>query len=153
MLAAALNLIKGGHELTVCDLDKNRGAEHAAMCATSADIAAGTTKGSDIIFTMEFGPKQIESVVSGANGILQGIGKGQIWVDMTTNSPEGGKVLAVAVAAKGAFAIDALVTGAVDGARTGNMVQFAVGEEVAVEHARPAMKLMGPVFYMGGNGT
>ncbi len=59
MLAAALNLIKGGHELTVCDLDKNRGAEHVAMCATWADIAAGTTKGSDIIFIDQKKPEVV----------------------------------------------------------------------------------------------
>ncbi|QIE45526.1 NAD(P)-dependent oxidoreductase [Pseudohalocynthiibacter aestuariivivens] len=151
--AAALNLIKGGHDLTVCDLDKSRGAEHLAMGATWADTAADATKGCDIIFTMVFGPKEIESVVRGENGILQEIRKDQIWVDMTTNSPEGGKALADAVAAKGAFAIDAPVTGAVDGARAGKMTQFAGGDEAAVERARPVMELMGPVYHMGGNGT
>ena len=151
--AAALNVIRGGHDLTVCDLDRKRGDEHVALGAAWADTAAQATKGADIVFTMVFGPKQIESVVRGENGILETISEGQIWIDMTTNSPEGGKTLADAVNAKGAFAIDAPVTGAVDGARNGNMTQFAGGDEAAVERARPVMELMGPVHYMGANGT
>lgn len=151
--AAALNLIRGGHDLTVCDLDRDRGEKHISMGATWADTAAEAAEGADIIFTMVFGPKQIESVVRGEHGILETISEGQIWVDMTTNSPEGGKALADAVLAKGAFAIDAPVTGAVDGARNGNMTQFAGGDEDAVERARPVMELMGPVHYMGANGS
>lgn len=151
--AAALNLIKGGHEVTVCDLDKSHGEEHLTLGASWADTAAEATKGADIIFTMVFGPKQIESVVRGKNGILETISDGQIWIDMTTNSPEGGKALADAVNAKGAFAIDAPVTGAVDGARNGNMTQFAGGDEDAISRARPVMELMGPVHYMGANGS
>ena len=151
--AAALNVIKGGHDVTVCDLNKAAGERHLALGASWADTPAEATKGADIIFTMVGMPKHIEGIVRGENGVLQEIGEGQIWIDMSTNSPEGGKALAAEVIAKGAFAIDAPVTGAVDGARNGNMTQFAGGDEAAVERARPVMGLMGPVFYMGGNGT
>lgn len=98
--AAALNLIKGGHDLTVCDLDKRRGAEHLAMGASWADTVAEAVESSDIIFTMVFGPKQIQSVVRGENGLLSAVGPGQVWVDMTTNDPSEGKALAADVIAK-----------------------------------------------------
>ena len=150
--AASLNILRAGHELSVCDLDKSRAQEHIERGATWADTPAQAAKGADIVFTMVFGPEQVDQVVQGANGILETIGEGQIWVDMTTNSPEMSASLSKAVIAKGAFAIDAPVTGAVDGARNANMTQFAGGDETAVEKARPVMELMGPVHYMGANG-
>ena len=150
--AASLNLLRGGHDLVVCDLDKSRAEKHIEMGATWADTPADATYGADIIFTMVFGPEQIDHVVQGLNGILETIEKGQIWIDMTTNSPELSEALISAVNARGAMAIDAPVTGAVDGARNANMTQFAGGDEAAVEKARPVMELMGPVHYMGANG-
>jgi 3-hydroxyisobutyrate dehydrogenase len=151
--AAALNLIKGGHELTVCDLDKSRSDAHLALGAQWAATPQAATEGADLIFTMVFGPKQIVSVVRGENGLLGAIGPGQVWVDMTTNHPETGKQLATDVGAKGAIAIDAPVTGAVDGARNGRMTLFAGGDEATVEKMRPVMELLGDVHYMGPNGT
>ena len=149
---ASLNILRGGHELNVCDLDKSRAARHIGMGATWANTPAEATKGADIVFTMVFGPEQIDHVVRGPGGILETIGEGQIWIDMTTNSPDMSASLTDAVAARGAVAIDAPVTGAVDGARNANMTQFAGGDENAVEKARPVMELMGPVHYMGANG-
>ncbi|MCZ4291649.1 NAD(P)-dependent oxidoreductase [Hoeflea alexandrii] len=151
--AASLNLIKGGHELTVCDLDRERAVEHIVLGAKWADTPAEAVKGADVVYTMVFGPRQIEAVVRGENGILSAIGPGQVWIDMTTNDPELARALARDVEAKGGRAIDAPVTGAVDGARNGDMTQFAGGDEATVERLRPMMELMGPVHYMGPNGT
>jgi len=150
--AASLNILRAGHELTVCDLDKSRAEQHIEMGATWVDTPAQAANGADIVFTMVFGPEQVDQVVRGTNGILDTIGEGQIWIDMTTNSPEMSAMLSDAVAAKGAVAIDAPVTGAVDGARNANMTQFAGGDETAVEKARPVMELMGPVHFMGASG-
>ncbi|MES0885224.1 NAD(P)-dependent oxidoreductase [Roseibium sp. SCP14] len=151
--AAALNLIRGGHQLTVCDLDKTRGEKHLELGAKWADTPAEAAIETDIVFTMVFGPKQIEQVICGPDGVLSAIGAGQVWIDMTTNQPELARNLAVRVAATGAQAIDAPVTGAVDGARNGNMTQFAGGDEAVVERVRPVMELMGPVHYMGPSGS
>ncbi len=150
--AASLNILRGGHELVVCDLDKSKAEEHLELGATWADTPADATRGADIVFTMVFGPEQIDHVVRGPNGILETIRESQIWIDMTTNSPELSEALISAVTTKGAMAIDAPVTGAVDGARNANMTQFAGGDEATVEKARPVMELMGPVRYMGSNG-
>lgn len=151
--AAALNLIRGGHQLAVCDLDPKRAEQHLKLGAVWANTPSAAAKDADIVFTMVFGPKQIEQVVRGENGLLAVMGKGKIWVDMTTNQPALAKELAAEIAANGAQAIDAPVSGAVDGARTGNMPQFAGGDEETVERIRPVMELMGPLYYMGANGN
>ena len=151
--AAALNLIRGGHQLAVCDLDPNRAERHLKLGATWANTPSAAAKDADIVFTMVFGPKKIKKVIRGENGLLAVMGRGQIWVDMTTNQPALAKELASEIAANGAQAIDAPVSGAVDGARTGNMPQFAGGDEETVERIRPVMELMGPLYYMGANGN
>lgn len=151
--AASLNLIKGGHQLTVCDLDRSRAEVHLKSGATWADTPASAAQGADIVFTMVFGPKQIEQVVRGKDGLLSTMGVGQVWVDMTTNQPALARDLAAEIIATGAQAIDAPVSGAVDGARTGKMPQFAGGDEDTVERVRPVMELMGPLYYMGRNGS
>ena len=151
--AAALNLIRGGHKLAVCDLDRDRAEQHLKLGATWANTPSAAAKDADIVMTMVFGPKQIERVVRGKDGLLAVMGGGQIWVDMTTNQPTLAKELAAELATNGVHAIDAPVTGAVDGARTGNMAQFAGGDEKIVERIRPVMELMGPLYYMGINGS
>ena len=151
--AAALNLIKGGHTLTVCDLDRARGERHLELGAKWADTPAEAAAEAEVVFTMVFGPKQIEQVVCGPEGLLSAFRRGQVWIDMTTNQPQLARSLAARVAATGAQAIDAPVTGAVDGARNGNMTQFAGGDEATVERLRPVMELMGPVHYMGPTGS
>ncbi len=150
---AALNLIKGGHELTVFDLDPSRAEQHLALGATWAETPKAAVRDTDIVFTMVFGPKQIEELVAGDDGLLSGMSSGQVWVDMTTNKPAVVRELAAEFAAIGVQLIDAPVTGAVDGARTGNMPQFAGGDEATVERIRPVMELMGPLHYMGPSGS
>ncbi|WP_108859155.1 NAD(P)-dependent oxidoreductase [Ruegeria sp. Alg231-54] len=150
---AALNLIKGGHDLTVCDLDRNRAEEHLALGAKWAETPAAAAQAADIVFTMVFGPKQIEQVAGGDDGLLSAMSAGQVWVDMTTNKPAFVRELATTFAEIGVQLIDAPVTGAVDGARTGNMPQFAGGDEATVARIRPVMELMGPLHYMGSSGS
>lgn len=151
--AASRNLMRGGHQLSVCDLDRTRADEHIASGATWASTPNEAVEGAEIVFTMVFGPKQIEQVVRGENGLLSALKPGQVWIDMTTNRPELARELACEVMEVGAHAIDAPVSGAVDGARTGNMPQFAGGDEATVERVRSVMELMGPVHYMGPNGS
>ncbi|WP_120499291.1 NAD(P)-dependent oxidoreductase [Roseovarius sp. EL26] len=151
--AAALNLIRGGHDLQVCDLDKARAKEHLELGATWAETPRDAVQGAGIVFTMVFGPKQIEAIVRGANGLASVMGEGQVWVDMTTNQPALARALADEIMQTGAQVVDAPVSGAVDGARTGNMPQFAGGDADTVERIRPVMELMGPLHYMGPNGN
>ena len=151
--AASLNLILGGHQLTVCDLDLKRAAKHLELGAKWADTPSEAAKDVDIVFTMVFGPKQIEQIIRGENGLLHSMGPGQVWVDLTTNQPELARELAQEIIDTGAIAIDAPVTGAVDGAQNGNMTQFAGGDKETIERIRPVMELMGPVHYMGSNGS
>lgn len=150
---AALQLIAGGHQLCVCDLKRENAKAHLARGATWADTPAEAARNADIVFTMVFGPKQIADVMRGEHGVLSSLAAGAVWIDMTTNRPALARELAAEVRAVNADAIDAPVTGAVDGARTGKMPLFAGGDEATIDAMRPVMELMGPVYYVGDNGS
>jgi len=150
---AALNLLKGGHQLWVCDLVRENAATHIAAGATWARTPADVTRNVDLVFTMVFGPKQIAEVLRGEDGILSAIGPGQVWIDMTTNQPALARTLSLEVQARGGEALDAPVTGAVDGARSGKMSQFVGGNLETLDRLRPVMELMGSVHHMGQSGS
>jgi len=84
---AALNLLKRGHQVQVCDLIRDNAEIHIESGAVWAPTPADATREADVVFTMVFGSRQIAEVLRGENGVLAAIGPGQVWVDMTTNQP------------------------------------------------------------------
>jgi 3-hydroxyisobutyrate dehydrogenase len=114
--AAARNILKAGYDLIVNDLRKSASTQLIALGARWAESPAACAAVADVVVTMVSGPKEIEMVVRGANGILAGARKGLIWVDMTTSRPSLVQSLAADLARHGVETVDAPVTGAVDGA-------------------------------------
>lgn len=151
--AAAANIVRGGHELLVHDLDRRRGDSLVSAGATWSDSPAEMTTLADVVFTMVPGPNQIAAVMREARGVLAGVREGTIWVDMTTNSPRVFRKLASEVEARGGRCIDAPVTGAVDGAIQGTLTIFAGGDERDVKRLLPVLQTMGRVLHMGGSGS
>ena len=149
----ALNLIKAGHELMVCDLRPERAEEHRRRGARWGDHPRACAEWADMTFTSLFGPKQIEDAAAGENGLLAGLSAAKTWIDTTTNDPTVVRRFARDTAARGATLLDSPVTGAVDGARQGTLVLFVGGERAAVERARPALEPLGRVLPMGPVGS
>src|SRR5262245_35707361 len=83
----AANLQATGHDLTVNDLRPDRAAELIADGATWADSARATADGVEAVFLSLPAPPDVEAVVSGADGLLDGMVAGSTIVDLSTNSP------------------------------------------------------------------
>jgi 3-hydroxyisobutyrate dehydrogenase len=144
--AAARNILKAGFKLVVHDSNKSSGTELLDSGADWAESPAACAAAADVVVTMVPGPKEIEAVVRGANGLMAGARKGLIWVDMTTNRPSLVLSLAAELAKKGVVTIDSPVTGAVDGAIGGRLTLFAGGVRESVEKVRPILESMGTVL-------
>jgi len=151
--AAAANILRAAYELWVHDLEPARANALLNAGAKWSATAAALTEAVDVVITMVPGPKQIASVMRDPSGVLSGLGRGTVWVDMTTNSPALFRELAVEVRARGGRAIDAPVTGAVDGAIQGRLTLFAGGDENDVDRVRPVLETMGRVLFMGPSGS
>lgn len=150
----ATNLVKAGYSVTVFDLNPERMTALVGEGAKGADNVSGLVQSADVIITSLPGPKQVKSLVEGEEGLLSQLQQSSIWIDMTTSDPEFVRELEGQVKVKGASMLDAPVTGAVDGARKGELVYFVGGDRTTFEDCLPLLEVMGrKIFHCGAIGT
>ncbi|TMB82811.1 MAG: NAD(P)-dependent oxidoreductase [Chloroflexi bacterium] len=107
----------------------------------------------DVIFTMVTNTNALHEVVGGQHGILAGLGKGKIYIDMSTISPAASKNLATEVSEKGARMLDSPVSGSVITLEQGNLSLMVGGEKATFEQVKSILLDIGPkVNYVGSNG-
>lgn len=150
---AALNILRKGFELVVHDIRQEAFAplvdKGAKIGASPADVLDQV----DVVVSMVFGPKEIEAVVRGDNGLLSADCKGKSWIDLTTSRPQLMRDLGADFRAKGGAPIDAPVTGSVDAAIRGDMLMFVGGEDADIERVRPVIETMGEIRRVGRHGN
>lgn len=145
-------LLRHGYNVVAFDLDADRVEGAVAEGARAAESAADCASAVDVFLTSLPRPDHVESVMRG-DGALDALDSGSVWVDLTTNRPELVNELAVA-APEGVAVVDAPVTGAVDGARTGRLTLFIGGDDdTAVERATGVLEHLGTVIACGRLGS
>ena len=81
------NLIKAGYGLVVLDIDKDAVDDVVAEGAASANTAKEIAEQSDIVITMLPDSPDVEQVVFGPDGVLEGLKPDQLFIDMSTIAP------------------------------------------------------------------
>jgi 2-hydroxy-3-oxopropionate reductase len=151
----AKNLMEADHELVLYNRTREKAEELAGDGA--AGVAASpreVAEGSDIVVTMLPDSPQVREVVTGENGVLEGLKEGALVVDMSTISPVVTEELAGKVKEKGASMLDAPVSGGDVGAIEGTLSIMVGGEEGDFERARPLFDVMGKtVTHVGPTGA
>jgi 2-hydroxy-3-oxopropionate reductase len=148
------NLLEAGHELVVHNRTRTKAERLAQRGARVADSPREVAEGSDVIITMLPGPPQVEEVVAGDGGLLEGAREGSLIIDMSTSSPILAQELARAARNKAVGMLDAPVSGGDVGARDGTLSIMVGGEENDFERARPLFRVMGEtVVHVGGVGA
>ena len=142
----AKNLMDAGYELVV----HNRSQEKAESLAEEGDAtAAGSPRevaeACGMVITMLPDSPDVEAVVAGEGGVLEGIRNGALLVDMSTISPVVTEELSEMVREKGASMLDAPVSGGDVGAIEGALSIMVGGSEEDFERARPLFDVMGKV--------
>ena len=151
--ASARNIARGGHTLVVHDINRDAASAFLAQGAQWADTPAQVMDAADIVFTMVFGPADIDQVVRGTQGFLSTSCKGKAWIDMTTSSPQLMRELGAAFAAAGGLPVDSPVTGSIDSAIRGDMILFVGGSEAAIALVSPVLELVGVIRRVGAYGN
>jgi 2-hydroxy-3-oxopropionate reductase len=150
----AKNLIEAGHELVVFNRTQSKAEELAGDGATVAGSPREVAERSDVIITMLPDSPQVEEVLVGENGVLEGIKEGALVVDTSTISPVVTEELAAKVKEKGASMLDAPVSGGDVGAIEGTLSIMVGGSEEDFERARPLFEAMGKtVTHVGETGA
>jgi 2-hydroxy-3-oxopropionate reductase len=150
----ARNLMQAGYELMVHNRSRGPVDELASEGAEAAESPRELAEKSAIVITMLPDSPQVEEVVAGEDGVLEGIKEGALVVDMSTISPVVTEELAAAVRERGASMLDAPVSGGDVGAIEGTLSIMVGGEEEDFERARPLFEVMGKtVNHVGPSGA
>jgi 3-hydroxyisobutyrate dehydrogenase len=149
------HILKAGYELTVYNRTERKARELESQGAAVARSPAELASTNEVIITMVSDSPDVEAVVAGPGGILEGIRPGSVVIDMSTVSPELERKLDQALSAKGCHLLDAPVSGGDVGARNATLAIMIGGDEELVERVRPVLTTMGKtITYCGpvGNG-
>jgi 2-hydroxy-3-oxopropionate reductase len=140
----AKNLIDAGHELILYNRTTEKAEELAGeggaeVAASPGEVAAQ----SDVTITMLPDSPQVEEVVAGEGGVLDGIQQGSLLVDMSTISPVVTEELSEKARERGASMLDAPVSGGDVGAIEGTLSIMVGGAKEDFERATPLFDAMG----------
>jgi len=145
-----MHILKAGYEIFVYNRTKEKAMElidaGARWCSSPKEVAEQCK----IIFTIVGFPQDVKEVYLGENGILAGIEKGSILVDMTTSEPTLAQRIYEKASDLAVSSIDAPVSGGDVGAREGTLAIMAGGDNETYYKVLPFFKLMGKnIAYMG----
>ena len=150
----AANLLAAGFPLTVHDRDAGAATQLVADGATWADTPAAVGAASDTVFTCLPSPRAVADVLTGASGLLEGLGAGGTWIDASTNDRHELEHLATVAAAQGIECLEAPVTGGVHLAASGQITVIVGGDpEVFAAHLPVLEAIGGRVFHVGALGS
>jgi len=148
------HVLAGGHPLTVYNRTAAKTAELRGEGAAVANSPAEVAERSEIVITMLTDTPDVEEVVAGPRGVIEGIRPGSVVVDMSTISPRSERALDQKLRGRGAALVDAPVSGGDVGARNATLAIMAGGDREAFERVRPVLGLMGKtITYCGPSGS
>jgi len=150
----ANNLIKSRYKLIVRDLDAKLSKKFKKKGAVIASSPKELAENSDIVITCLPSPKACSKVMTAKNGVLEGLSKNKIWLEMSTTDQSEVKRIGIMVKKKGSHALDVPVSGGCHRAATGNISIFAGGDKKIFKKILPVLKCMGrKILYTGELGT
>ncbi|MFL5655893.1 MAG: NAD(P)-dependent oxidoreductase [Ktedonobacteraceae bacterium] len=146
-------LLEAGHTVTGYNRTKSKAQWLLDQGMRWGESPRAIAETADVVFTMVTNTGALHEVAGGHDGILAGLQKGKIYIDMSTISPAASKRLAAQVAEKGAHMLDSPVSGSVITLEQGNLSLMIGGDKAVFEQVKPILLDIGPkVNYVGANG-
>jgi 3-hydroxyisobutyrate dehydrogenase len=148
------SLLRNKFDLTVRDLDNALTNEFTKQGASVANSAKELAENVDLIITCLPSPKICSEVMEAEDGVIRGLSKNKIWLEMSTTDESEVKRLGKLVKDKGAIPLDGPVSGGCHRAATGNIAIFVGGDRKAFEKILPVLTIMGrKVLHTGELGS
>ena len=150
----ARNILKAGFPIFVHNRSRAAVDELVAEGATAANSPKEVAAQVDVVFTNLPDTPDVEKVVLGENGIIEGAHAGLVYVDNSTIKPASARSIAEKLAEKNVYALDAPVSGGDIGARNATLTVMVGGEASALEKAMPMLRAMGKtITHVGDSGA
>lgn len=141
--AMAANLIKGGHQLCVYDINPDATSKLAAQGAKACSGPAEAAEGVDFLITMLPNGALVREVLLGENGVATKLPKEALVIDMSTIHPLETDALIADMAGRGFEMMEAPVGRTSDHAVAGTLLILAGGTKAQIERAQPLFAEMG----------
>ena len=152
-LPMARNLLKAGYPVVAYNRTSSKAEDLAADGAAAAASPREVAESASVIITMVTDSPDVEEVVLGRNGVIEGIQPGAVLIDMSTISPSVTRDIAGRVEEKGGHMLDAPVSGGSWGAIEGTLSIMVGGDKSVFDRCLPVFQAMGRnIVHTGPNG-
>jgi 3-hydroxyisobutyrate dehydrogenase len=149
----AKNLIHAGYRITVWNRTKVKMEELVALGAKAAISPKMVAENSNVIITIVSDTPDVEEVVLGTSGVIEGAQSGDVVIDMSTISPKVTQDIARTLAKHNVFMLDAPVSGGDVGAMNATLSIMVGGPEEVYKNCLPIFQVLGKkITYMGTSG-
>ncbi len=146
-------LMAAGHQVTGWNRSKDKAAKLLDAGMRWADTPRAVAAQSDIVFSIVTDAKAVKAVALGPDGIVSGLAKGSIYIDMSTIEPDESRAIAAEFAKAGSIMLDGPLSGSPVTVAAGNASVMIGGDEAAFERAKLVLLAIGPkVTRIGANG-
>jgi len=149
----ARRLLEAGFDLSVHNRTREREEPLAALGARRAATPRECARDRELVITMVSDTPDVQAVVLGEDGVVEGMERGGVLVDMSTISPATTRLIGAALTDHGVAMLDAPVSGGSEGAEKGTLSVMVGGDEDALERARPPLEVLGKVVHVGPLGS
>ena len=149
----ALCILKGGHPLTVYDLNADAVKRLTDAGATAAKTPKEVGEASDVVVTMLPEPQHVQQVILGKDGVAEGLKAGSVVIDMSTIDPYTSQAIGAELKKRGIDMVDSPVGKTSEHAASGTLTLMIGGDPKVIEKVRPVLDRMGSdSHYCGGLG-
>lgn len=150
----AVNLLKAGHSLKVCDAVAENVREITEQGAEPSRNVTEAVTGVEAVITMLPAGAQMREVYLGSGGVLAAGNANAMLIDCSTIDVATAREVAGDAAKAGMAMVDAPVSGGVAGAEAATLTFMVGGSDEAFRRAEPILKRMGKaVIHAGGAGN
>jgi len=150
----ARRLLEAGHDVTVHNRTRQREEPLEALGALRAATPRECARDRELVITMVSDTPDVQAVVLGEEGAVEGMDGGAVLVDMSTISPATTRLIAAALADHGIAMLDAPVSGGSEGAARGTLSIMVGGEAAVLERIHSVLDVLGAtVTHVGPIGS
>lgn len=146
-------LMAAGHTVTGWNRSREKAAPLEKVGMRWASSPREVAASSEVVFSIVTDGAAVRAVALGENGIIAGLARNGIYLDMSTIAPETSRAVASEFAKAGRTMLDAPISGSPVTLAQGNASLMVGGEKQAFDRVQPVLLAIGPkVAYIGGNG-
>jgi 3-hydroxyisobutyrate dehydrogenase-like beta-hydroxyacid dehydrogenase len=146
-------LMDAGHTVTGWNRSREKAAPLVAAGMRYGETPRAVAEASEIVFCIVTDADAVRAVALGPDGVVAGLRKGGVFIDMSTIAPDASRAIAAEFAQAGSIMLDAPISGSPLTVKQGNASLMVGGDFATYERVKPVLLAIGPkITHIGGNG-